>query len=58
MDRLLTIMRAPLADARTRGAMDEYAIVLLGIARLQYMADLATMPTAKLPVVQKAERAA
>lgn len=58
MDRLLTIMRAALADARKRGAMDEYAIVLRGLTELQWMAGLATMPTAKLPVAQRKDVAA
>lgn len=49
----LTILRAALADARRRNAMDEYTIILRGIAELQYMSDLASMPTAHLPVVRE-----
>lgn len=58
MDRLLSIMRAALADARARGALDEYACILLGIARLQHMSDLATMTTAHMPVVRQEESVA
>lgn len=54
----LSILREALADARRRGALDEYTIILRGIAELQYMADLASMPTAHLPIVQREERAA
>lgn len=49
----LTILRAALADARRRESYEEYTIILRGIAELQYMIDLASMPTAHLPVVRE-----
>lgn len=57
MNRLMEIMRAALADARARGALEEYAIVLCGIARLQHMANLAEIETAELPAVQASREA-
>ena len=54
----LSILRQALADARRRNALDEYTIILRGIAELQCMIDLASMPTAHLPVTQREEMAA
>lgn len=54
----LLILREALSDARRRNALDEYTIILNGIARLQWMIDLASMPTAKLPSIQREQVAA
>lgn len=54
----LSILREALADARRRESYEEYTIILRGIAELQCMIDLASMPTAHLSVVSQEARVA